>query len=162
MGHKAENYNEVFPPTTIESTEWGEFIRSTLYCQGKKAYTKPYMAYSIYPFKLFSKKKTVLTTFFLAIALNAFVWAWIAVGTTQRGEAAVLHYNILFQIDRLGSFGALYMIPGLGLAIIAINFLGAWLLYGYDTVLAKLISVSTVVLQVLLLTAVSVLVFLNA
>ena len=120
------------------------------------------MADSIYPFKLFSKKKTVLTTFFLAIALNAFVWAWIAVGTTQRGEAAVLHYNILFQIDRLGSFGALYMIPGLGLAIIAINFLGAWLLYGYDTVLAKLISVSTVVLQVLLLTAVSVLVFLNA
>lgn len=120
------------------------------------------MEYSIYPLKLFSKKKTVLTTFFLALSLNGFVWAWLALGTTQRGEAAVLHYTILFQIDRLGSFGALYIIPGIGLAIIVVNFVAAWLLYGYDTILAKLITVSTVVLQVLLLTAVSVLVFLNS
>lgn len=120
------------------------------------------MAYSIYPAKLFFKKKTILVTLFLSLALNGFVWAWLALGTTQRGEAAVLHYTILFQIDRLGSFGYLYMVPGIGLIIILINFLAAWLLYGYDTVLAKLITISTIVLQILLLTAVSVLVFLNS
>ncbi len=120
------------------------------------------MAYSIYPLKLFSKKKTVLITFFLSLALNGFVWAWLALGTTQRGEAAVLHYSILFQIDRLGTFSALYLVPGIGLAIILFNFIVAWLLYGYDLVLAKIITVGTVVLQVLLLAAVSVLVFLNS
>lgn len=120
------------------------------------------MPYSIYPLKLFIKKKTVLSTLFLALALNGFVLAWLALGTTQRGEEAVLHYNILFQIDRLGSFGALYLVPGIGLAIIVFNFVAAWLLYGYDTVLAKLITVSTVILQILLLTATSVLVFLNS
>lgn len=120
------------------------------------------MAYSLYPLKLFIRKKTIITTLLLALALNGFVWGWLALGTTQRGEAAVLHYTILFQIDRLGSFSALYMVPGIGLAIIVINFVGAWLLYGYDKTLAKLVAVSTVVLQVLMLTAASVLVFLNS
>ncbi len=120
------------------------------------------MSYSIYPLKLFLKKKTVIITLFLTLAINGFIWSWLALGTTQRGEEAVLHYTILFQIDRLGSFGALYLVPGIGLAIIIFNFIVAWLLYGYDTVIAKLIIVSTVVLQILLITAVSTLVFLNS
>ncbi len=120
------------------------------------------MAYSLYPFKLFIKKKTILISLLLALALNAFAWLWMALGTTPRGEAAVLHYTILFQIDRLGTFGALYMVPGIGLALIVFNFMAAWFLYSYDTVLGKLVVVSTVILQILLLTAVSILVFLNA
>lgn len=120
------------------------------------------MAYSIYPFKLFVQKKVILTTFLLSLGLNGLAWLWLVLGTTQRGEAAVLHYTILFQIDRLGTFGALYLPPSLALIILFINFMSAWFLYGYDTVLAKLVAASTVILQILLLVAISVLVFLNA
>lgn len=120
------------------------------------------MAYSIYPLKLFIKKKTILVTLLSALGLNALAWIWLALGTTPRGEAAVLHYTILFQIDRLGTFGALYLPPGIALFMVVLNFTLAWLLYGYDTVIAKLLAASTVVLQILLLTAISVLVFLNA
>lgn len=120
------------------------------------------MSYSLYPLKLFIKKKITLGALLISLAINSFIWIWFAVGTTQRGEEAVLHYSILFQIDRLGSFAALYLIPGVGLAIIMFNFIGSWLLYGYDTVLAKLIAASTILLQILLLTAASILVFLNS
>lgn len=120
------------------------------------------MSYSLYPLKLFIKKKTIVMALLISLAINGFTWIWFVVGTTQRGEEAVLHYSILFQIDRLGSFSMLYLVPGIGLAIILCNFIAAWLLYSYDTVIAKLIAVSTVILQILLLTAASILVFLNS
>lgn len=60
--------------------------------------------------------------------LLAAVGAWL-VARSLTGEFLVLHYNVDFGIDRLGSPFQIYAYPGFSLAVWLVNLLTALLLY---------------------------------
>ena len=120
------------------------------------------MFQSIYPLKLFIRKKPIIIALAVGLLLNTAGWIWMLFGVTKRSEDAILHYTVLFQVDKLGSFSALYYVPGIGLGIILLNFLFAWFLYNYDVFLAELLIGAGALLQLGILAAVGILVFLNA
>jgi hypothetical protein len=127
----------------------------------QKEYTCTRMS-RIFPFRLFITKKPIFISLGAGILLNFAGWLWLFFGVSQRTEEAVLHYTSLYQIDQLGPFSYLYHVPLIGLSILVINFLIGWFLYSYDIFLAELIVVSGAWLQIGILSAVSILAFLNA
>ena len=120
------------------------------------------MLKSVFPLKLFFKKKPIAISLVAGILVNAVGWIWMFLGVTKRSEQAVLHYTTLFQVDQLGSFPQLYLVPAIGLIILLLNFLLAWFLYNYDVFISELILFVGAWLQLGILAAVRILVFLNA
>ena len=60
---------------------------------------------------------------FAALIFNILLWLWLVIFIQPTGESQVLHYNIYFGIDHIGSGLKLYLLPLFGLIIIAINLL---------------------------------------
>lgn len=119
------------------------------------------MLKNLYPLKLFLTRRPVIVATGLSILINMGAWLWLYLGTTARGEDAVLHYSILFQVDKIGNFSALYQVPSIGLFILFFNLVVAWFIYNYKAFLAQILLVATVFLELGVLAAVKVLVFLN-
>lgn len=119
------------------------------------------MMKNLYPLKLFITRKPVIVATGLSILINIGAWLWLYLGTTARGEDAVLHYSILFQVDKIGKFSTLYHVPIIGLLILAFNLIVAWIIYNYNAFLAQILLAITVFLELGILAAVRVLVFLN-
>lgn len=120
------------------------------------------MLQSVYPLKLFIKKPAIFLPLLVGLVLNGISWLWMWWGVTPRSEQAVLHYTVLFQVDQLGSFGALYQVPAIGLGILLINVCVSWALYNYDVFLAELTMFAGALLQIGIIAAVAILVFLNS
>lgn len=120
------------------------------------------MSLSLYPLKLFLKKKSVLIPLIAALALNLAAWLWIFFGAREIGEQAVLHYTILFGVNEIGSYSGLYAPPAIGLGMLAANLVVAWVTYAYDTFLAALIMAGSVALQLAVVGTAATLVFLNS
>lgn len=117
---------------------------------------------TVFPLKLFFKKKPIAISFVAGILANAVGWIWTFLGVTKRSEQAVLHYTTLFQVDQLGTFSDLYLVPTTGLIILLLNFFLAWFLYNYDVFISELVLFVGAWLQLGILAAVRILVFLNA
>jgi len=59
----------------------------------------------------------------LNLLLNALLWlSTYAINTLVSQELIVLHYNVDFGVNLIGSSHSLYMIPALGLYIVTVNF----------------------------------------
>ncbi len=136
-------YHEIIALSSQNTVYWGSMVKT------------------LYPFKLFVTSKPIFIGFLLSLAINLGAWFWLYFGAVPRGEDAVLHYSILFQVDRLGAFGNLYHVPAIGLGFLLLNTIIAWLIYNEDSFLAELIVVVTTILELGVLAAASVLVFLN-
>jgi len=64
--------------------------------------------------------------FIIAFAANILSWiATFLLARSIKQELAVLHYNVVFGIDLIGPAYRLYIIPAVGLAVIAFNMLFA-------------------------------------
>ena len=107
--------------------------------------------------------------YFRAVAvLSALTWLATVTLPTVRvlpiiyGKTAVpLHYNIHIGVDTVGPWWQIYMVPAVGLIIILVNILLARYMWTRDPVLAHITGVATVVLQLVLLTAMIFIVYLS-
>lgn len=90
------------------------------------------MQYHVYPLKLYIRKVPVIVIIGAALALNLFSWAWLLFQIPHNSEQVFLHYNILFGVDQIGEPRQVYTASLVGLSIIAINFISAWVLYRKD------------------------------
>lgn len=95
-------------------------------------YTIGHMQYHVYPLKLYIRKVPVIVIIGAALALNLFSWAWLLFQIPHNSEQVFLHYNILFGVDQIGEPRQVYTASLVGLSIIAINFISAWVLYRKD------------------------------
>lgn len=78
------------------------------------------------------------------------------------GKTAVpLHYNIHIGVDTVGPWWQIYMVPVIGLVIILVNIVLARFMWTRDPVLSRIAGVATVVLQLVLLTAMIFIVYLS-
>ncbi|MFW0862297.1 MAG: hypothetical protein ACKKL6_01810 [Candidatus Komeilibacteria bacterium] len=87
---------------------------------------------------------------FIALIVNILLWLWLVIYIQPSTDSLVLHYNIYFGIDQLGSGLKLYLMPLFGLIILAINLL--LVLSGQaDKKLANYSSWISLIVQVLLI-----------
>lgn len=128
---------------------------------GIKTYTLTIMKIRFYPLKLFLKRKSILITLVIGGLLNLASWIWILFGARKVGEQAVLHYTVLFGVNQIGPFWSLYTAPMIGLWILLINLIVAWIIYSYDTFLSALIMTATVYIQAVIFGTAAILVLLN-
>ena len=58
----------------------------------------------------------------LLVAINALTWITVYYITSRSNEElVVLHYNVDFGVDLMGSVERLYIMPGAGLFVLAVN-----------------------------------------
>jgi hypothetical protein len=69
-------------------------------------------------------RKTTYVYLGIALIFNALSWFLAIVSQQSLGEGlAILHYNVIFGIDKIGNPISIYQFPLLGLGIIILNFL---------------------------------------
>lgn len=71
--------------------------------------------------KKFWKNKKMLSLILLALILNLFVWIYLLVIFWGRAESVLLHTDILFNANLIGSWVRLLIYPILSLGILLIN-----------------------------------------
>jgi hypothetical protein len=78
------------------------------------------------------------------------------------GKTAVpLHYNIHIGVDTIGPWWQIYFVPAIGLTIMVVNLMLARYMWTRDPVLSHIAGVATLVLQLVLLTAMIFIVYLS-
>ena len=71
--------------------------------------------------KKFWRDKKMLSLILLALILNLFVWAYLFLIFWGRAEPVLLHTDILFNANLIGSWVRLLVYPILSLGILLIN-----------------------------------------
>ena len=115
----------------------------------------------LYPIRLYRKKRKVMIPLVLSLLLNLVTWAWLLIHIRPQDQHIFLHYNILFGVDSLGEWWRVLTLPIAGIIIILANAILGWFLYAKDSFVSTLLNGSAALVQVILLVAAGLLVFLN-
>lgn len=124
-------------------------------------YNKGIMSTSLYPIKLYLKKRPNLIMLSLGLLLNIALWLWLRIHIGSDTQQVFLHYNILFGVDLIGPWFKIFYLPMTGLAIFLFNGILAWLLFPRDRFASYVLNVISVLCQILLFVAGWLLVYLN-
>ena len=119
------------------------------------------MSIGIYPLKLYAQRPLLSGLASSSLVLNVGIWVWILSEIPKTGDQIVLHYNIIFGVDRVGTFQELLLIPSLGLGILVVNYILGWLAFKYDSFMPVLLNFSALLANVFLFINGLLLVFLN-
>ncbi|MFH0857434.1 MAG: hypothetical protein V1848_01670 [Candidatus Magasanikbacteria bacterium] len=119
------------------------------------------MLRQFYPIKLYILHLPNLIMGLLSILLNASVWVWLVWNIRPQDESIFLHYNILFGVDYIGDWGQMFSLPLIGITIFIVNAFLGWLLFRKTHFAAYLLLAMSVLCQIFLCIAASLLVFLN-
>ena len=115
----------------------------------------------MYSPKLFLRDYWVFGPLIVAVVAQAAIWRQLILYIHPTAERIFLHYNIIFGIDLVGEWWRAYFIPGVGLLMLVINLVIAWLVYGTDKLLARVLIFFLALLHIGLLLATYSLVGLN-
>lgn len=80
-------------------------------------------------FRIFFSKKPVFWSIIITLSLNCYIWYLINHYVDFSKTSHVLHYNVYFGIDLLGSPLNLFFIPIIGLAIFLLDLIFAFSIY---------------------------------
>jgi hypothetical protein len=115
----------------------------------------------VYPLKLYIKKTQNLILLCIGLVLNIASWVWLLLNIGPHLGQVFLHYNILFGVNLVGPWYAVFALPLAGLCIIILNALLGWMLYKQDEFASYLLGGVSVFVNALLLISSALLVFLN-
>ncbi|HLD60858.1 MAG TPA: hypothetical protein VJA27_01865 [Patescibacteria group bacterium] len=106
-----------------------------------------------YAFKLYNRDYWIVFPFLMSVVLAAVGFTYIAMRLGPTTDQVFLHYNIIFGIDLSvegTAWWKMYLFPGIGALLVAVNYLLAWLLYARDQLLARLLAVATPLFEIFL------------
>jgi len=86
----------------------------------------------------------------LAILANAGLWAVLYSTVTPTDMPIILHYNIYFGVDSVGSWKSLFFMPTLSAGLLVVNLVLARFFYYKERVAAYLFAGATLLLQLLM------------
>lgn len=85
----------------------------------------------------------------LIINLGLWTFTWLMVRKLPQ-DLAILHYNIIFGVDSLGTPQELYWLPLLGLLLFLLNAIMAIFFYRRDKFLLKLLLASSIFINIVI------------
>lgn len=104
-----------------------------------------------------SRNRVFIFTLIASVVLNLAQWlalySFIPQPSADTFSTVILHYNIYFGVDLIGEWYKIFYIPATGLAVMIGNILLAAIIYKREVFLAMVLSVSTLVLQIVLAVA---------
>lgn len=107
----------------------------------------------------FDRLRTALTV--CSIGLNAVAWAVLLWKIPYTPDAVLLHYNIFFGVDATGSWYQLFAIPLSGLIIVLVNEGVLLRTSSPDLFVKRLMSILTLIMQLIVLVAAFLILLLN-
>lgn len=119
------------------------------------------MKQKLYPIKLYLKYKPNLVMLLVAFLLNIASWIWLFWHIGPQDEQIFLHYNVLFGVDLIGPWSQMFYLPISGIVILILNAVIGWLFFRDDKFVSQVFNAVSVVAQIIILIAASLLVFLN-
>ncbi len=108
----------------------------------------------------------VKITFISSVLLNAITWFIIFYKLypfsylTEYGQI-FLHYNVYFGVDNIGFWYKAFIIPALGLFIIFLNNILAYIFYLQEKIISYVLIIGQALLQIILLAAAIFVILLN-
>ncbi|MFA5871351.1 MAG: hypothetical protein WC858_01385 [Parcubacteria group bacterium] len=85
-----------------------------------------------------------------AVIVNIALWVALFITIEPTDRDIILHYNIYFGVDAIGSWKNVFFMPGLALALLLINLVLSRFFYYKERLLAYLFSASALILQLLM------------
>ncbi|MFA5021096.1 MAG: hypothetical protein WC517_03490 [Patescibacteria group bacterium] len=107
------------------------------------------------------RDRLIFVSLVLSGLVNALAWILIPLFLGRSKEFVVLQYNIYFGISSLGHWLMLFLLPLSGLLVGAINFSLAFYLYLKERALSLSLAAGAVAFQLIILTAVILIIYLN-
>lgn len=101
--------------------------------------------------KPFFRDKLNLLLIILSLLLNLSIWFILKSKLTRSGFPMNLHYNVYFGVDYLGKYGESFVIPIVGIIVIAVNFFLGEYFFNRSKILSRLITISSIVIQIFLI-----------
>ena len=105
----------------------------------------------IIKFSVFIKDNLVRVNLAISLVLNILLWVAVWYFVKPQIEPYLLHYNIFLGIDLIGEWWRMYLLPGIGLGIIIVNFILSWILLVREKILSYFLMVATSIAQVFLI-----------
>ena len=115
----------------------------------------------LYPLKLYLTKRVNLLLLSSSFLLNTATWVWLFWEIKPQKDPIFLHYNILFGVDYIGPWWQIIFLPLTGLLILLLNALIGWLLYHKYPFISQILNAVSVLIQIYILIASALLIFLN-
>jgi len=97
----------------------------------------------------------------LAAILNVSAWLAVLIGFWRFKDFIILQYNIYFGISSFGSWQQLLLLPLAGLVVSIMDLLWAFKLYLEYRILSRVLAVTAVIFNLILLSAVGLLIYMN-
>lgn len=113
------------------------------------------------PVLSFFKSKYLLAFFIVPLALNIAAWLVILYFFRNESGNVVLHYNILYGTDYRGEWRELYIIPGVGLAILLLNAIIGKLIQDKEKFVADFLFLFAIISQIFAIIAIAAIVLVN-
>lgn len=107
----------------------------------------------------FDRGRTTLTV--CSIVVNAIAWVLLLWKIPYTSDTVLLHYNIFFGVDATGSWYQLFAIPLSGLIILLVNEAALLRAASADLFVKRLMSILTLIIQLIVLVATLLIVLLN-
>lgn len=107
------------------------------------------------------RNRIIMANFVLSLVVNMFTWAVLIFSLYGESEYIVLGYNAYFGISALGPWYQILLMPVLGLVVGIINFTASFYLYLEEKILSYFLAFIASVFNILILVAISVLIYLN-
>jgi len=112
-------------------------------------------------FKFYLSDRLVKINLFFCFSINAVIWLILTSQIKNLTDSVILHYNVYFGIDLLGSWYQLFWLPAIGVAIIFTNFLFASLFLHKERILSYFLVFGSSLAQVIILLASLSIIFIN-
>jgi hypothetical protein len=97
----------------------------------------------------------------LAVIANIVLWGALYFTIEPANRDIILHYNIYFGVDAIGSWKNVFFMPGLALILLLTNLVLSRFFYYKERLLAYLFSVSALMLQLLMAIGIISLILIN-
>lgn len=101
--------------------------------------------------KIFTKPLPII--FGSSLLLNAITWFIAIFAFPKAGPAAILHYTVPLGVDFIGESRQIYVLPTIGLIVLAGNLATGWLIRRSSHRAAWLLWMALPGIQIILLTA---------
>jgi hypothetical protein len=97
----------------------------------------------------------------IALLLNIIQWALIYFKLRPDSSNILLHYNVVYGTDLVDRGTLAYLIPGLALIFLLVNFTVGYFMYNREKLASYFLNIASVPVQIIFLVAVVVLILAN-
>lgn len=96
------------------------------------------------------KDSVITTIIFFSFLLNLFIWIFLLNNKIEGNYPIILHYNLTFGVDYLGSYGKVFLMPLVGAIIFFFNTLLGYNVYKKEKLASYFLQFNALVIQAFL------------